>query len=30
VTPEHPGMDVNVITISAYYTIIGDDEVVVA
>jgi hypothetical protein len=29
-TPEHSGMDVNVITFSAYCTIIGDDEPIVA
>jgi hypothetical protein len=29
-SPERPGMDVNVITFSADYTIIGDDEPVVA
>ena len=30
VSPEHPGMDVNVITFSTDCTIIGDDEPVVA
>jgi hypothetical protein len=29
-SPEHPGMDVNVITFSADCTIVGDDEPVVA
>jgi hypothetical protein len=29
-SPEHPGMDVNIITFSADCTIIGDDEPVVA
>jgi hypothetical protein len=29
-SPEHPGVDVNVITFSADYTIIGDDEPIVA
>jgi hypothetical protein len=29
-SPEHPGMDVNVITFSADCTIIGDDEPIVA
>jgi hypothetical protein len=29
-SPEHPGMDINVITFSADCTIIGDDEPVVA
>jgi hypothetical protein len=29
-SPEHPGMDVNVITFSADYTIVSDDEPVVA
>jgi hypothetical protein len=29
-SPEHPGMEVNVITFLANYTIIGDDETVVA